>query len=139
MKVLSKKVLFSAIFLFIAVCYSSCSCEFYIKRVKAKCGYSSDTILRIDTVITKDVSTDTVFKYYTKDTVVIREGKLTVKYFYNSHDSTVFLQGKCDADTVIRKIPVIVNKYKTSWYESKSLWWLLFFVAAILIVRAIFK
>lgn len=134
------KSLYKIAFLFIlSVFLYSCGCEYHIKRVKAKCGYSSDTIVRVDTVITKDVSTDTVFKYYTKDTVVIREGKLTVKYFYNSHDSTVFLQGKCDADTVIRKIPVIVNKYKTSWYESKSLWWLLFFVAAILIVRAIFK
>ena len=134
------KSLYKIAFLFVlSVFLCSCGCEYNIKRVKAKCGYSSDTILRVDTVITKDVSTDTVFKYYTKDTVVIREGKLTVKYFYNSHDSTVFLQGKCDADTVIRKVPVIVNKYKTSWYESKSLWWLLFFVAAILIVRAIFK
>lgn len=134
------KSLYKIAFLFVlSVFLYSCRCEYHIKRVKAKCGYNSDTIVRVDTVITKDVSTDTVFKYYTKDTVVIKEGKLTVKYFYNSHDSTVFLQGKCDADTVIRKVPVIVNKYKTSWYESKSLWWLLFFVAAILIVRAIFK
>ena len=115
----------------------SCSCNYHIKKVKAKCGYSSDTVYRVDTMFTKEVSTDTVFKYYTKDTVVIKEGKLTVKYFYNTHDSTVFLQGKCDADTVYKKVPFIVNKYRESWV--KQFGWLFRWVVLFFVLYVIFR
>jgi hypothetical protein len=116
---------------------TSCNCSYHIKKVKAKCGYSSDTVYRVDTMFTKEVSTDTIFKYYTKDTVVIKEGKLKVKYFYNTHDSTVFLQGKCDADTVYKKVPFIVNNYKANWFEENS--WLVKLILFAIVIFLLFK
>jgi hypothetical protein len=68
----------------------------------------SDTVFRPDTVITKLVQKDTSFHFFQPDTVFIKEGKLTYKYFLR-HDSTVYLDGKCDPDTIIREIPFIVN------------------------------
>lgn len=70
---------------------------------------SSYSIIKHDTIVTQSVSTDTVFNYFTKDTVVIREGKLTMKYFYNSHDSTVFLRGECATDTIYREYVTQIN------------------------------
>jgi hypothetical protein len=67
-----------------------------------------DTIWRRDTTISKEVSKDSSFYYYQTDTVFMREGKLTVKYVMN-HDSTVYISGKCDADTIIKLVPQIIN------------------------------
>ena len=90
---------------------SSCSCEWYLNKAKDKCGFSfkSDTIYRKDSILIDRVAKDTVFKYFSRDTVVVREGRLTMKYFYNSHDSTVYLNGKCDTIKVVKEVPVVVN------------------------------
>ena len=90
----------------------SCGCNYHIKKVKGKCGFSSDTVYKEMIVEVPKVVTDTVFNYYSKDTVIIKEGRLTMKYYYNHFDSTVFLQGECDTVRVVKKIPVTVNKYR---------------------------
>lgn len=95
----------------IALLFASCSCDWHLKRAEAKCGkLVSDTVYVTDTVITKLSQTDTVFKYFVKDSVIVREGKLVMKYYYNSHDSTVYLQGKCLSDTIIKTIKVPYEK-----------------------------
>jgi hypothetical protein len=88
------------------IALSGCSCDYHYKRLSKKCDLKKDTLVVYVTEITKSVTKDTVFKYYSRDTVVVREGKLTMKYFYNSHDSTVYLNGKCAPDTIIREIRV---------------------------------
>lgn len=82
----------------------------------------TETITVRDTIIVPEVHKDTIFNYFTKDTVIIREGALTVKYSYNSHDSTVFLKGKCDEQTIIKERTVEVNRFypRENWY-----WWVL--------------
>jgi hypothetical protein len=81
----------------------------------------TDTIRKIDTVYSPLVTTDTIFKYFQKDTVIVREGKLTMKYFYNNHDSTVYLNGRCDPDTLIREIVIGTSSINV---EDKPLkWW----------------
>lgn len=69
----------------------------------------------MDTFQTKEVSKDTIFNYNSKDTVILKEGKLTVKYFY-SRDS-VLLKGICAADTFVKKVPYVVTKVvnKPNW------------------------
>ena len=98
-------------YLVILLFLSSCSCDWHLQRAEAKCGkLSNDTITVHDTIITKMVTSDTVFKYFVKDSVIVREGKLVMKYYYNSHDSTVYLQGKCISDTIVKEIKVPYEK-----------------------------
>ena len=100
--------LFAIIVLF---ALNSCSCDYHIKRAKLKCGYTtkSDTVWRKDTTYIHEVTKDTVFNYFQRDTVVVREGRLTMKYFYNTHDSTVYLSGKCDTVFIVKNVPTVVN------------------------------
>lgn len=98
-------------YLVILLFLNSCSCDWHLQRAEAKCGkLSNDTITVHDTIVTKMVTSDTVFKYFVKDSVIVREGKLIMKYYYNSHDSTVYLQGKCISDTIIKEIKVPYEK-----------------------------
>lgn len=113
---------------------SGCGCNFYIKKVKAKCGVSSTTEVIHDTITVNSVSTDTLFKFYhvQKDTTIIREGRLTMKYFYNTKDSTVFLSGKCDTIRVPYEKTIIKNNYHESigkWY-----WFLIILLGLIFVI-----
>ena len=99
---------------------ASCSCEYHLDKINKKCGKQAftDTLLVHDTLITKEVKKDTIFKYFQRDTVIIREGKLTMKYYYQSHDSTVYLKGECASDTIVRVVKVPYTKYEVVY----SLW-----------------
>jgi hypothetical protein len=98
---------------------SSCSCNWHLEKARIKCGSTviKDTIIVTDTIITERVSKDTVFKFNQTDTVIMKEGKLTVKYFY--HDSLVYLSGKCDPDTIIKviKVPYEKTTLNFSWSD----------------------
>lgn len=96
--------------LFLLVVFtSSCGFNHWSKRGVQKGWYKNDTI--IDSVFTKESSKDTIFNnYYTRDTVILKENKLTVKYFYNNSDSTVYLSGKCESDTII--VEKVINTVK---------------------------
>lgn len=106
------------------VLLSSCSCQFYQRKLDKKCPKIQDTIIIHDTVITSSVTKDTVFKYFQRDTVIVREGKLTMKYFYNSHDSTVYLNGRCAPDTIIREIrvPYEQNRVEVDYWPGWVKW-----------------
>jgi hypothetical protein len=54
-----------------------------------------------DTIHVKGETIERNFHYAQKDTVFVKGDKLTMKYYYHHHDSTVFLQGACKADTII--------------------------------------
>lgn len=119
---------------------NSCTCDYHMKRMRKKCDYvlQKDTVRVKDTVYVPSVETDTIFKYYQKDTVIIREGKLTMKYYYNNHDSTVYLSGKCDTLNIIREVPVIVEKevFKYDFLASNRIFYILGLLLAILILIA---
>ena len=106
------------------VLLSSCSCQFYQRKLDKKCPKVQDTIIVHDTLITSNVTTDTIFKYFQRDTVIVREGKLTMKYFYNSHDSTVYLNGRCAPDTIIREIrvPYEQNRVEVDYWPGWAKW-----------------
>ena len=126
--------------LIVILMLSSCSCEYHYGKLKKKCGIVKDTILVHDTIITNLVSRDTVFKYYSRDTVVVREGKLTMKYFYNSHDSTVYLNGRCAPDTIIREIRVPFDKFEVKPdYYPNWLKWSVITLLSLIIVGFILK
>jgi len=62
-----------------------------------------DSVLVADTFIVNRVESDTLFKFSEMhDTVVVKNDRLTIKYFYNKTTDSVYLQGVCDTDTLIR-------------------------------------
>lgn len=80
-----------------------------------------DTILKIDTVIVYGYKLDTVFYYKQTDTIIKKENGVTIKYFYNIKDSTVYLEGKRDTITIIREIktPTLsLDTVNTTWYQK---------------------
>lgn len=79
----------------------------------------TDTIWHTDTFRTQGVSHDTAF-VNSRDTVVMRDGKLTVKYYY--HRDSVYLQGACAPDTFVKKVPYIVQKNVVP-VKLHSDWW----------------
>ena len=85
-----------------------------------------DTIWRKDTMIIRERRVDTVFYFAQKDTVIKEMAGAVIKYYFNSSDSTVYLEGKCKGDTIIREIPVFVNTLTVDknlkWYERLKLW-----------------
>jgi len=122
----------------ILILLSSCTCNYHLNRAKLKCGYSfkSDTVFKKDTVLINSVQTHTVFHYNQKDTVIVKEGRLTMKYFYN--DSTVYLAGKCDTVFVVKDVPVVVNqtevKESNPWYL-----WVIIFLLLIMLIKLLWK
>jgi len=119
---------------------SSCGCNYHLKRAEAKCGKTvfKDTIHVFDTVRINSVSTFTVFENNRTDTVIIREGRLTMKYFYK--DSLVYLSGKCDTIFLNRVIKVpyektVLNFSVWSWIHTNLIWILIFgFLAFVCVI-----
>jgi hypothetical protein len=121
------------IWVFAALLLFSCGQKTWTKR-----GYKNGWItseIKYDTIITDSVSKDTVFRFgVIRDTVVLKEDKLTVKYFYNTSDSTVYLSGKCDPDTI--RVEKVINNIETK--ESFNWTWIMIaFCLGILIALVI--
>lgn len=119
----------------------SCTCERKLDKVLKKCPelLVNDTIKILDTIVVNGVQKDTIFNYLVKDTVIIREGGLTMKYFYNTHDSTIYLSGKCDTIYIpyTKDIPVnqIINEDSGGFN-----WWMVCAIGlAILLIFLIVK
>lgn len=83
-----------------------------------------DTVTIHDTTVVTESRTDTVLslKEVMHDTVIIREGQSEVKYFYNTHDSTIYIEGKCHDTTIVVEREGQTNvvyksrEYKYEWY-----------------------
>lgn len=126
------KAILVILILSLLICFCSCSCDYHLRKLQGKCGkFTSDTLIVYDTLITREVKHDTTFKYFQRDTVIVREGKLTMKYFYRNHDSTVYLQGRCAPDTIIRQIVVPYEKVNVE--VSRFPTWLFWLLIGVLI------
>lgn len=120
----------------ISLFFASCGCNYHLKKVQSKCGYTTkiDTLTLHDTITTERTIKDTLFKH-TKDTVVLKQNNLTVKYFYNTKDSTIYLQGKCDTviKVITKKIPVSTTNYNTNFWESNKWLFLILFIGLLVV------
>lgn len=116
--------LVTAAFILLCILLSGCGCNFHLKQIKKKCNnvVGTDTLYIHDTTFVDRVQIDTLFKYYSRDTVVIREGRLTMKYFYNSHDSTVYLNGKCDTINIVKQVPYVVTNNEFTPQKNWMFW-----------------
>jgi hypothetical protein len=81
---------------------SSCSAKWHLNKATQKdpslLTEKVDTVER--EVIVPEVKTDTVFKSTEGDTVYIEKDKLKIKYIDMPGD-TVYIEGKCEEDTVV--------------------------------------
>lgn len=125
--------------LIISIALTLCACgpafhlkraEYHLKKAEIKgAEIKLDTIYKFIKIEVPMVSHDTIFESADNDTVYISKDKLKIKYVNLPGDS-VFIEGKCEADTVILKVPVTVTKNITA---PKGFWywfpWLLLVVA----------
>jgi len=113
-------------------------------KVKKKCPsiLEKDTIRVHDTIRISSVERDSSFYYMQKDTVIIKEGRLTMKYFYNTTDSTVYLSGKCDTIRVVREIQIPVERtiFKYDFLGSnKFLFSIILLLVCLILIAYLFK
>lgn len=92
-----------------------------------------------DTIVIKGETVERNFYYNQKDTVFIKGDKITMKYYYHTYDSTVYLQGHCEAETIFfeRIVPleqVVVDSEEEPDYKAI----LKYLLLAALIVITIF-
>ena len=126
--------------LLMAIIFSSCGCNWHLKRAEKKCGYSTSTeVVTIrDTIYTERIVKDTIFSFtQTSDTVVLKQSNMQIKYYYNTHDSTVYIKGECKTDTIYKdRIVTINNKVLefsvSDWIRNNLIW-----IVVLLIVSAI--
>lgn len=112
----------------------SCTCEQKLNRLVKKCPslIKGDTITIHDTIVVNGVQKDTIFHYLQKDTVIIKEGGLTMRYYYNTHDSTIYLSGKCDTVFVPVKYEIPTNTIISE--DSGFNWWIVSSIGLALLI-----
>lgn len=97
----------------------------------------SDTTWRNDTIFISERRVDTVFYFNQRDTVIKESNGAIIKYYFNSSDSTVYLEGKCKGDTIYKRYPVIVNTVSAppeSTFKMISGWLPLLAMAVLILV-----
>lgn len=116
----SQKIVLVLLGMFFAIALFSCDPAKRISRIVKRHPelVKTDTVWKKDTIITEGAQKDSSFYFYQKDTIVLREGNMITKYYMN-HDSTIYLQGTCLPDTVIKYYPVQVNSLQV----AKALTW----------------
>jgi hypothetical protein len=121
--VISKLLLFLMFAALAVMLLSSCSPQKRINRILRKHPelLVKDTLHIRDTIMVNGSSTDTVFQTtITKDTVVLKENNLTIKYYNDG--KTTYLKGQCDTVRVPYEKLVPVDRVKNVT-EYKEHWW----------------
>lgn len=115
--------------LIILLALAACSPERKLNRLLMKYPELRDTVTYTDTVtaIVEYVKGDTVFVSTPGDTVTMTRDRLTVRYVERPGD-TVWIDGACQADTVIRvvsrDVPVVQpvrNVYRVPWWAIAAI------------------
>jgi len=96
---------------------TSCGPTFYLKKAEralkkaeqlgAKVGVY--TVYKERLVFVDSIRVDSIFKTKVGDTVYLTKDRLKVKYVRLPGDS-VFIEGKCEADTIKINVPISVTK-----------------------------
>jgi hypothetical protein len=121
----------------------SCGPNFYLRKAeralnKAEqlgANVSRDTIFIEKIVTVPEVKTDTVFSSTEGDTVYISKERLKLKYVNLPGDS-VFIEGKCEADTVKITVPVTITKEISA---PKGFWYYFPWILVLIVVIAVYQ
>lgn len=143
--------------LILALTLLSCSASQHLKRSRhhysraiAK-GYnpSIDTVFVRDTLFVGQIQHDTTF-IDRGDTVIIEKDRLKIKYYRDIVTDSIFIEGICEADTVIKEIPITVQEtiyINQSFFDvigvdkwwKEIIFWLLIMILVGLFVRRLIK
>lgn len=118
---------------------SGCSCNSLMSRIQKKnCAtFRNDTLLVHDTIRINEIRRDTTFRFtHTSDTIRLNNDRLHIKYFFNTHDSTIYLAGKCDSIIVYREIKVPYTQNVFNFDYIKHYRW--YIIIGLLIICTIF-
>ena len=104
-------------YLILLILLTSCNANFYLKKAERalKKAEQLGAKTRIDTIYSErlvfvdSIRVDSIFTAKAGDTVRIFKDRLSVKYVRLPGDS-VYIEGKCEADTVKINVPVSVVK-----------------------------
>lgn len=111
------------------------SCYTKKQAIKKFCHQDSAKVeLRIiDTVVVKEIQADTVFSIEL-DSIILVKDRLEIKY--RKIRDSIYLEGKCLADTIIKEIPVNISVPcncppipEMPWYIIARNWIIYFFAA----------
>ena len=108
-------------FLMSVILLCGCSPQKRLQRLISKHPelINTDTVYRNDTTIINGTQIDTIFKSgITKDTLIIRENNLTIKYFNDG--KTTYIKGKVDTITIVKKMPYVVNSVSVKPFTRKE-------------------
>lgn len=125
----------------------SCGPKWHLERAKyhenlaiAKGAViASDTVYKNISVYIDKVSKDTVFVSEPGDTVTITKDRLKVR-FVDLPGDTVWISGECDTLTIIKQVPIKVEKLIYAPEKGLKTWqWIIIALAAGLIIGVIMK
>lgn len=113
----------------------SCDCNYYYTKAQKKCAGKrvGDSTTVKGSVLSPVVVHDTLFHYKQSDTVIIKEGQSTVKYFYRN--DTVYIYQHCDTvrvPFVVKIPPPEVPQFNWSAFLYSYKWVLLIILLCIL-------
>lgn len=98
--------------------------EKHLKRAELKgANVRVDTVYKSIEVIVPEVRVDTIFKRVDfRDTIEFWQDRFHVKVKIDTLLKSVYIEGKCESDTVRIEVPITVTKeIKSGWPK----WWLL--------------
>lgn len=112
----------------------SCSADWHLRQAIRKGAMQKiDTVHQILEIPVPEVKTDTVFESAEGDTVFISEERLKIKYVNLPGDS-VFIEGKCQADTIYKDIVTTVTKEIEA---PKGFWFYLPWILVVIVLIVI--
>jgi len=122
-------------YLILIILFSSCSANWYLRKAVFKDPeiIKVETVKVIDTVFVEIEKIDTLFRYKF-DTVEFWKDSVYVKYFYETKDSTVYLEVDCPDNAVITETTTktkIIKQYPT--FRQKIFYGFLTFIALFMI------
>lgn len=115
----------------------SCSPQRRLNRLidKHPSLVQNDTVFIKDTIITKEVKSDTAF-FYLVDSIIVTNEKLEIKYI--KKNDTIYLSGKCKSDTIYYTNEVLVEKVVYKEVKKKvSIWNRIELILALLVLMII--
>lgn len=109
----------------------SCSSENKLRRAKRLIEsaeaqgvlWESDTVFSERIVIVPETKVDSVIKVVTwTDTIRLESGKVKTKVLIQPVEKRVYIESKCDPDTIRIEVPVTVNKSINIIGEKPTFW-----------------
>jgi hypothetical protein len=119
-----RKLITAIIALLLILFYcTGCGPTWYLRQAEKRgAAIKTDTLWNTVEIPVPEVSTDTVFKSITGDTIRIEKERLKIKYVKLPGDS-VFIEGKCESDTIEKKVYYQVTKNISVPDKRKIKWW----------------